>query len=627
MKPSLGQTAVATLGALWLSAPGLAQNALGDGRALDANTRVGSGRANVARPDFNQELALRNAIVTGNVGGGKHFRGSVGYTAENDFRGLTAEDSLYPFLRDSAYSGLATQNLRGLSGLQMQLESTVAGQAGGIGGDLIVRRAGGGAVGGEFTGANADASTPTIDPYGNIRGSLRSTGEFLANQARAPRVLGTQTDRSGTTYLTATPLQGIKPLAESNSLFNRTGEPPGVGPLTPPGIDVSAPAPSRGPTRWDSRPEPTEPSSAVARPESAPMQTRVPFDALVDDLAIRSQRIDLAYGADASRTPTGASAEQPSGPGGDRTADATAARQPGLVDRPAPGTPEFGAPAPPRAEQIPMPVGATTPDDQEVEKLKGDFISRMERLRERLSSGDALISGPAASDPKAEDAGKPAGDSRIPTTLGLLDPLKPPPSAIDDALLNEAQLLLAHGPARVERLTEAEGVSDLYSLHMLKGQQHLDEARWFDAEERFSAALRIKPGDAMAAAGRINAQIGAGMLLSAAVNLRNLLRAYPELIAARFDQKLFPRDERLQRIRAHLRQRSVRDTPVARDAGLILAYVGWQTGNAEDVAEGFSVVDRVDQSQGAAAEDLMRVLRTVWTGAGSKTPATGPTPR
>ena len=78
--------------------------ALGSGNALDANSQVGSGRANsTATPtDYN----ARNLVVTGNVAGGRGFRGAVGYSADTDFRGKTGSDDTFSFEAGSAYSSV-----------------------------------------------------------------------------------------------------------------------------------------------------------------------------------------------------------------------------------------------------------------------------------------------------------------------------------------------------------------------------------------------------------------------------------------------------------------------------------------------------------------------------------------
>ncbi|MBL9141370.1 MAG: hypothetical protein JNK53_05835, partial [Phycisphaerae bacterium] len=84
-----------------------AQDALGGGKALDkdltmqqrhrqgggtldANTQLGGSRVNptAAKTDFNS----RNLIVTGDVAGGRGFRGNVGYKEQSEFSGKTGAD-------------------------------------------------------------------------------------------------------------------------------------------------------------------------------------------------------------------------------------------------------------------------------------------------------------------------------------------------------------------------------------------------------------------------------------------------------------------------------------------------------------------------------------------------------
>ncbi len=79
--------------------PAVAQN------ALDANTAVGSGGRNsrVVGPDYR----ARNLLVTGNVVAGRGFRGTVGYTAPNDFRDELGSNEFFLFRAGSAYSASA----------------------------------------------------------------------------------------------------------------------------------------------------------------------------------------------------------------------------------------------------------------------------------------------------------------------------------------------------------------------------------------------------------------------------------------------------------------------------------------------------------------------------------------
>lgn len=79
-----------------------AQNALGTGNALDSNLNANGDRINARQATEN--FADRNLIVTGDVAGGRGFRGSVGYTGAQDFRGNLGSNDLFRFRAESALS-------------------------------------------------------------------------------------------------------------------------------------------------------------------------------------------------------------------------------------------------------------------------------------------------------------------------------------------------------------------------------------------------------------------------------------------------------------------------------------------------------------------------------------------
>lgn len=75
-----------------------------DGRALDANPRLGSGGYNDASPGF-LNPSFGNQIITGNVTGDKQFRGYVPYTDPKEFRGGNSTNSMDSFIaRSGGYS-------------------------------------------------------------------------------------------------------------------------------------------------------------------------------------------------------------------------------------------------------------------------------------------------------------------------------------------------------------------------------------------------------------------------------------------------------------------------------------------------------------------------------------------
>src|SRR6266850_7614481 len=79
-----------------------AQQRVGDeGRALDANNRVGSGGYN-SGPITGNLIPSGNNIVTGNVTGGREFRGGVPYTDPREFRGNVGGQDFDRFIANSA---------------------------------------------------------------------------------------------------------------------------------------------------------------------------------------------------------------------------------------------------------------------------------------------------------------------------------------------------------------------------------------------------------------------------------------------------------------------------------------------------------------------------------------------
>ncbi|MCR9074957.1 MAG: hypothetical protein NXI07_02860, partial [bacterium] len=142
---------------------------------------------------------------------------------------------------------------------------------------------------------------------------------------------------------------------------------------------------------------------------------------------------------------------------------------------------------------------------------------------------------------------------------------------------------------------------DLYAEHIVAGQRLIAAGRYFDAEERFTHALSLKPRDVIAQQGRLHAQIGAGMLLSASVNMQTLYSEHPELITTRYSGKLLPDAERIAALKQRLGERAgiieveMRTRPLEGDrvrvsAGMLYAYLGYQTADEDIVRAGLATV-------------------------------------
>ena len=96
---------------LAVNSPTYAQNALGNGRALDANLQRGSNGANPTAETTN--FSARNDVVTGNVPGLGYFHGDVGYGASGSFGGSLGSEDLFRFRARSLSSTPSQGSNRG----------------------------------------------------------------------------------------------------------------------------------------------------------------------------------------------------------------------------------------------------------------------------------------------------------------------------------------------------------------------------------------------------------------------------------------------------------------------------------------------------------------------------------
>lgn len=545
--PLLMALSGAAVGLFGLTASALGQNALGDGTRLDRPLQRSGVPYNAPRPDFAEGVRLRNAIVTGNAPDGLSFRGDVGYRAPGEFSGLLGSNDLFSFRRDSLYSGLAGQGIRGTEALQYQFALSQGNRPGGSILTAPVMRGGAGVNAAAIVNpvpenridtdgaVGAMVSRPAstmVDP--DQRGlnlwTLRSPSAFVATRGLDPTIMGSAQDATGGPMaLTASPLTGLRmePLGRTpDPLFNPQDAPlprPGTDEETPARPDAAAPL-AVDPGRQDF----AAPSTAEQRLAVGAPQERSAYRELVERLAWRP-------GMPAPQDPADAAIE--------------AARQEALVEL-----------------------------DQQIAGLR------------------EVLTGERAPDAEGQAEGE--GEAL-------------PPGAIDPKILE----LLRERGGRVSEFTKAG--YDAYSTHMRRGQELLAAERYFDAEERFAAALNQRNADPMAAVGRLHAQIGASMFMSATINLRSLLTSNPELIGTRYAPELLPTEHRVREIMARLDELIAAGRGLPPDAGLLLAYLGYQTGDRTAIVRGLNAASVAARGSEESPRDerldaLVRVLRDVW---------------
>ncbi len=574
----------------------------GGGRALDANNQVGSGGTN--RIENQVDYAARNDLITGNVAGGFGFQDSVGYSAPGAFLGGLQSDSLFSFRAASLGSD--------------PLVAGVAGAGTVRGGNVVVFD--------DFTSIPSSRSVNTPTTFAPTGGAFRVNRD----------------------YTDANPLQFTLDRNANQTFNNRLDTTPGTNTLGVLRIqDGSALAVTADPLtgvrrqslNFDATPtvalDPTNLNAALGRDFDSRLQG---FDGSLQDNIIPTSPLNsnnLFEQGPADNAGLRARNEftdatglvKPSLQLGQLTlnnANASAAtleqrvrelqesifgpapapgNAPGNAPRSAPGdAPEENAytklleeireqsqqsAAERNAELVregidPRPEwmrALDEPTEDEIQAAEGTLEATMQRIRQQAATarGESAEGGTTGTREGSGDAGTAA--------LGEL---------MSDLSYNvRLETLVAAREGRVNTLfAEAEA-------QMAAGQ--------FLNAERTYRQIRIEAGDnPLGLAGLIHAQLGAGMVRSAAFNLRSLFEDHPELIATRYGQNLLPPQDRLEWLQKEL-QRMIDAQSGAIDPGLMMAYLGYQIESRPLVRQGLAIAQNA-----SPIDPLLPVLRSIW---------------
>ncbi len=613
-------TLMALAGAAW------GQNSLGDGSSLvrpldrDLGRGVPAARPNTAA-NFQQELNLRNAIVTGNAAGGMSFRGDAGYSAPTEFRGSLGSNDLFAFRRDSLFSGFAGMGIRGTDALQYQFALSTGGSSGLLGAGALSRTGGG--IGNQAPSTSADPrvfqeANALRDPSagrgqagggpgsasdGSMMGMLRSPSAYVANRGIQSELMASFFDTATNINwgLTASSLRGVRMsrMVSAQEELQRPGAVPTsalptvAGNVTQPGEA----SPVEGATRGPATVVPNSYQAMVERFRDA-AAGRLQPPPVEQAVEPETPTIDPATGLPVRNTGTQMPGSQMPG-----------SQIPGTGTPRTPGNPGLRS-------------GMPTPIDPTVAPGTPEWERRLNEIRERLSA-DLLETNPGMGLPTLPN--QPAGaleeENRTEgTSAGSLGyrPLDP-----------EALRILRESAPRIDQYAEASGMPDPYTEHMAVAGRLLRNGAYFDAEERFTRAQSGRPDDYLATIGRFHAQIGAGMYLSAGMNLRRMLIEHPEAAATRFDAAMLPEPARLEKVADELRTNASRalagqSMVLGTNSALLLAYVGYQRSNSGLVGEGLETYQRLLEASGnpAAGRTLLDLISQVWGGADA-TPVEG----
>ncbi len=267
---------------------------------------------------------------------------------------------------------------------------------------------------------------------------------------------------------------------------------------------------------------------------------------------------------------------------------------------------ELQVPGYPSSEQ-----GTQTPPstDLRIEPTRSvydDLVERLSALRIDTEEGEKVEPQRPAWEIRLDEIRKQLDEMNPDEDEGVEGPALPGQGLAQDAI----DIIRGAGGEASSLIRGGDPRYDPFADHMRQAEALLSEGRYFDAEERYTRALGVRPGDVAAQIGRVHAQLGAGMYLSASVNLRQLLRKHPEIASMRYAQTLLPKPERLTSITRSLRQNMAGGTStLARESALLLSYLGYQLGDRDLVAQG---LDAFEKDASSADQRLAALLRGVW---------------
>jgi len=524
-----------------------AQDALGRGDVLDANLSTQGTRNQASgRIDFRS----RNLLVTGDVAGGRGFRGSVGYTSEYDFRDSSAtvgSNDFYRFRADSAYSNLATKGL-GSTYNQIRYGQEL--------GALEYRRATSADPVSQYSsrGQSEYRSSYVLDDAARLdRLSTETTFSQRSERYVDSEVIGAgQTEAGDQMFIASDPMRGVHFLESDDPRFShglttydmmRLEEDRRMG-YEPPQIGVEFD------TDFESRAD----SPTFLMPDQS-------------DTTTPSSRVDSQVEA---RTTESASDY-------DRILENIISRY---------------------AERDDADVNV---DEGLLKSVERDYSELVEEIRERqrqAEDGDADDDGRNAlpEDPRRrldrEDDEDEADDEDRSVLDGLSTAQR---QRMLDALRHER---------RVESLTTAE--TNRFNELVRQASDALSRGEYFTAERRFVRALRFNPGEPLASAGLGHAQLGAGTLATASLTLRQLLSNNPEMIDVLYEPALLPERAMLLRRLTELGERLDSELDLVGN-GFLMAYIGHQLNDRPAIRRGLDAMNAGDP--GAT---LQRVLRPIW---------------
>ena len=608
-----------------------AQNALGGGDALsrdtrhsdprmtsnqgvlDANSRVGGMGENGARAK--EDYFSRNLIVTGDVAGGRGFRGSVGYREQSEFTGQTGSDdnrswraySVYssPYMAQATYNPLqasqafgaimytrtySNASARDILTNQQPLDARIAF-------DRFT------ADSGKKMKRMADIIDPANARDTSDRLNWRVTQAISAASGREARREQGVDDLLGNMGLSTYDRQRLKQdILQGRTKREMVGDPLSQTSLLP------------GDSLADTarlRPTLAPEYSSIYESLRARAGDRIPVPVSEADRAARAKQIEKELTGDMDwlrdqlmRSGSENRARGVAGPRAENAPiDPSLARQLGTDGQEPDATKQNGMEQGVDGGQGAGKGNGADQSNGAEQGNNGDSTKRDDGTGSGRTRDGKNLDGNATekTDSVVRDAnGRDRG--------GMTKEERDRQPSVDDLAF-----ILRHGRKLQSLVPEdSSAIKDMMEL----GATSMTRGEFFRAEERFASVLAVLPNNAGAMAGVANAQMGAGLSVSAALTLRKLFAMHPEMIDTHLGAEILPPADRIEAALAAARERlSGANSPNASpelqsdrfDFGLVISYIGFQTDRSEVIREG---LDAMRQTRPDDA--MLGILQRIW---------------
>jgi hypothetical protein len=151
---------------------------------------------------------------------------------------------------------------------------------------------------------------------------------------------------------------------------------------------------------------------------------------------------------------------------------------------------------------------------------------------------------------------------------------------------------------------KAKGLGDI----LKKGEDLMKQGKWFSAIEQYDQAEQVVPNNMLVAIGRANAELGGSYYGRAEADIRRAFTQDPATLEGQYDLRTMIGDDRLQFLVGDLKDIANKN-PTQPRAPFLLAYIAYNTGN-DRMAAGY--LDLAEKRAGAG-DTFYTLVRKHWT--------------